>query len=422
MPPSDSNRLLHLYRGLVEVSALINGITDYDALLSAILEVARSVFEVEASSLFLVDGDGNLRLAVARGSLGQTAPPGIVVPRGHGISGWVLEKNEPLLVADAYADERFFREADRLSGFTTRSIVCVPLAREGEALGVLQILNPEGRAAFDQADLEAFVAYAHLVATAIYKIRMLEQRAEQTRVEREVAIAREIQQSFLPAHLPELPSFDAAANYRPALAISGDFYDVQAVSPEEVWFVIGDVSGKGIPAALLMAQAVSHLRLLVRSELDPAQVLSRWNHRVCGTTVRGMFITAIVGRFRLAAKVVEFASAGHPEPFLVGDGTLREVSAKSSPPVGLLAGTSHALNTLVISPGQFLVFFTDGLPDSFDAKNSALGLAGVRRLLREKPGLSAQKIVGRLREGEALHRKEVAPRDDMTILVLGVPS
>ncbi len=422
MPTPDPNRLLHVYRGLVEVSALINGIVDYDALLPAILEVARSVFHVEASSLFLVNEDGDLRLEVARGPDGETAAPLVIVPRGHGIGGWVLEKNEPLLVADAYADARFFREADRITGFTTRSILCVPLVRDDEAIGVLQILNPLHRAAFDQADLEAFVAYSHLVATAIAKLRFLQRRAEQTRVEQEVAIAREIQESFLPARLPELPGFEAAACYRPALTISGDFYDVQAIGPEEVWFAIGDVSGKGIPAALLMAQAVSHLRLLMRPGLDPSQVLSLWNDRLAGTTVRGMFITALVGRFLLAENRVEFASAGHPAPLRVDASGVEAVNALASPPVGVVRGTDHALNTLAISPGQFLVFYTDGLPDSFDARHSELGLPGVLGLLAGPAPRHARELVRALRHGEALHRKEVAPRDDMTILALGLPS
>src|SRR5687768_15007783 len=132
-------RQLKLYKGLVEVSALINAITESRELLPAILEVARRVIEVEAASLFLVNPEGELELACASG--GSPGPAGepsakITVPRGRGIAGWVLEHGEALLVADAYADPRFFAEADKQTGFRTRSILCAPLHRGDKEIGV----------------------------------------------------------------------------------------------------------------------------------------------------------------------------------------------------------------------------------------------------------------------------------------------
>src|SRR5215217_2263604 len=160
----DHARLQHqleVYKGLVEVSALINGITESAELLPAILDVARRVMDVEASSLFLVDSAGNLELVTSSNSNGHSGPPPqkVVVPRGRGISGWVLEHSQSLLVPDAYADPRFYRETDRQTGFRTRSILCVPLNRHGKEIGVLQVLNPVGRKSFDLADLGAFEAY-----------------------------------------------------------------------------------------------------------------------------------------------------------------------------------------------------------------------------------------------------------------------
>ncbi|HEV7867043.1 MAG TPA: GAF domain-containing protein, partial [Chthoniobacteraceae bacterium] len=259
-------RQLKLYKGLVEVSALINAITDSKELLPAILEVARRVMEVEASSLFLVNAEGELELASASGGAGTPPIPTrrIIVPRGMGVSGWSLENRRSLLVPDAYADPRFFRETDRQTGFTTRSILCVPLVRDQKEIGVLQVLNPIGRAAFDQTDLEAFEAYGTLAATAIEKLRNIDQQRQRDRLEQEFAFAQEIQSSFLPQALPHHSRIDFAAAYRPALNVGGDFYDVMEPGPDELYFVVGDVSGKGMPAALLMAQALSILRLIIR--------------------------------------------------------------------------------------------------------------------------------------------------------------
>ena len=166
---------LQIYKGLVEVSGLISSITDYSELLRAILDVARRVIQAEAASLFLVDADsGNLELAIAtRGESGFVEPK-IFVPRGKGIAGWVFEHGESLLIPNAYADERFYKEADRQTGFVTRSIICAPLKRDDKIIGVLQVLNPRDKAAFEPEDLDGFSAYANLTATAIEKLRNLE--------------------------------------------------------------------------------------------------------------------------------------------------------------------------------------------------------------------------------------------------------
>ena len=185
-------KLLQVYKGLVEVSALINGITDSAELMPAILDVARRVFHVQAASLFLVNAGGDLELASASGA-GDIPAAKIIVPRGQGISGWVRENRLPQLVPDAYADPRFYRDADRQTGYRTRSILCVPLTRNDSDIGVLQVLNPLDREQFDLADLEAFTAYGNLAATAIDKLRTIQRQQEQQRTAQESAIARDIQ-------------------------------------------------------------------------------------------------------------------------------------------------------------------------------------------------------------------------------------
>lgn len=412
-------KLLHVYKGLVEVSALINGITDSAELMPAILDVARRVFKVEAASLFLVNTDGDLELANASGAE-ELPRKRIVVPRGQGISGWVLEHRVPQCVPDAYEDPRFYREADRQSGYRTRSILCVPLTRNDVEIGVLQILNPQEREQFDLGDLEAFTAYGTLAATAIDKLRTIKRQQEQQRTAQESAIARDIQNSFLPQHLPQRPEISFSASYRPALNVGGDFYDVIAIGPDEFYFVIGDVSGKGTPAALLMAQALSILRLILTPGISPVTVLARWNEALCGHTIRGMFITAIVGRIVPSRHHVELASAGHPSPLRIrAGGGASEEEMPSAPPLGIIPeipGRSHQLS---LAHGERLVFFTDGLTESFNADKVALDLSGVCTLLNDDLPHTAD-IIAALERGEAAHRKGAPPHDDLTILVLGL--
>ncbi|MGB8169315.1 MAG: GAF domain-containing SpoIIE family protein phosphatase [Chthoniobacteraceae bacterium] len=415
-------RQLKVYKGLVEVSALINAITDSKELLHEILEVARRVMEVEASSLFLVNAQGELELAAASGGAAQGALPTqrIIVPRGRGISGWVLENKQSLLVPDAYADPRFFKEADRQTGFRTRSILCVPLLRETKEIGVLQVLNPLGRDAFDEADLEVIEAYGTLAATAIDKLRTIERQHAQERIRQEFAFAQEIQKSFLPQSLPQHAHASFSAMYRPALNVGGDFYDVIEPGPNEIYFVVGDVSGKGTPAALLMAQALSILRLIVKPGISPIAAMARWNAMLTGHTIRGMFITALLGRVDVATRQVEICSAGHCHPFRVTPaGEVAEVKIAGSPPLGLLPEIPARSNTITLDPHEFFVAYTDGLTESFDPGDELLDRTGVMRLL-SRPFRSPAEIVDTLNLGELAHRQNGAPSDDLTLLVFSL--
>lgn len=415
-------RQLKVYKGLVEVSALINAITDSKELLPAILEVARRVMEVEASSLFLVNPQGELELATASGGASGVAMPTqrIVVPRGRGISGWVLEHRQSLLVPDAYADPRFFKETDKQTGFRTRSILCVPLLRGTKEIGVLQVLNPLGRAAFDEADLEVIEAYGTLAATAIDKLRTIERQRAQERIRQEFAFAQEIQKSFLPQSLPQHAHASFAAMYRPALNVGGDFYDVIEPGPGEIYFVVGDVSGKGTPAALLMAQALSILRLIVKPGISPIVAMARWNAMLTGHTIRGMFITALLGRVDVATRQVELCSAGHCHPFRVGStGEVQEVKIAGSPPLGLLPEIPARSNTITLAAHEYFVAYTDGLTESFDPNDELLDRSGVIRLL-SRSFQTPTEVVDALNFGELAHRESADPSDDLTLLVFSL--
>lgn len=415
-------RQLDVYKGLVEVSALINGITESAELMPAILDVARRVMDADAASLFLVNRNGDLDLAVASQSGSSGAPSQrVIVPRGKGISGWVLENRQPLLVEDAYQDPRFYREADKQTGYRTRSIVCVPLQRNGLEIGVLQVLNPNGRVAFDAMDLMAFEAYGNLAATAIDKLRAIERRRDEQRIDQELAIARDIQSSFLPQKLPSKAGISFAASYRPARQVGGDFYDVVEITPGRFFFVIGDVSGKGMPAALLMAQAVSTLRLILRPDISPAVALSKWNEMLCGHTIRGMFITALLGAIDVETRGVELASAGHSHPIVVrGGGKTEEVPVPGGPPLGILPMPPGKSASVMLTAGDWMAAYTDGLSESFNASRQTLDGEGIGRLL-SRSFASAEEIVETLLAGEADHRGSVDPHDDLTTLVAGCP-
>lgn len=421
--PASLRKSLEIYRGLVEVSALINSITDYDELLQAILGVARRVMRAEAASLFLRDEtDGHLDLVIASRGDDEFSQPKIRVESGQGIAGWVLAHNESLLIPDAYADSRFFRGADQSTGFRTRSILCAPLKWNEALIGVLQVLNPIDKAAFEPADVEGFEAYSNLIATAIQKLRAIERIREQERIERDVAIAAEIQTELLSRAVPgETPGAIFASYNKAATDVGGDFFFVLPRSAHEIYFAIGDVSGKGMPASLLMAQTLSAMQFVFRMTTSPANALTTLNATLHGQIVRGMFVTLLVGRMIPESRRVELASAGHCRPFVVrANEEPIEVVTEGALPLGVLPDVNYRQGKVELAPGDFLVCFTDGLTESRDPRTDRFFDEAMSDHLRG-PFASAQAVVDHLVAVELSHRDDTPPRDDLTLLVANFP-
>ena len=414
---------LNIYKGLVEVSGLINSITDYDELLRAILDVARRVILAEAASLFFMNKEtGALELAISSFEEGQFQQPEISVPRGRGIVGWVAKHAQSLLIPKAYEDPRFYKEADRQTGFRTRSILCAPLMHNGEVIGVLQILNPRDKESFDEHELEGFAVYANLTATAIEKLRALERMRAQERVERDLAIACDIQRELLARAIPvRIPGAVFAAHNQAASNVGGDFYNVFVRSPYEIYFAIGDVSGKGISASLLMAQTLSAMQFVFAATTSPAEALTKLNSTLNERIVRGMFVTTIVGRVIPSANRIELASAGHCKPLLIrAEGSVHEIETQGSVPMGILPKVTYRQGKLEVHPGDWLVCFTDGLSESRNPSNETFFEQKIIPSLSGRKFASPQNIVDHLIDCERRHRGTGRQSDDLTILAGGL--
>lgn len=414
---------LSIYRGLAEVSTLIGAINDFDELLRAILGVARRVLSSEAASLFLVNTEsGMLDLAMASQEDGVFMRSRISVPRGRGIAGWVLEKGESVLITDAYEDSRFFPEADRQTGFRTRSVLCSPLNYKGRIIGVLQLLNSIGKPHFEPEDLEGFEAYAGLTATAIEKIRSLEKLRQQERFERDIAIAADIQRELLSGAIPhDVPGARFAAFNHPAANVGGDFYDVCVRNPYEIYFAIGDVSGKGMSASLLMAQTLSAMEFVFMTTTSPADALAKLNATLSRRIVRGMFVTALIARLTPSNGRVEIGSAGHCKPILChANGQVEVIHTESALPLGILPDRKYRQGKVYLEPGDHIVCYTDGLSESKAFDSDALFEDGLISSLSGRRFASPQSVVEHIIREEKAHRGSENQKDDLTVLVGGL--
>jgi sigma-B regulation protein RsbU (phosphoserine phosphatase) len=404
------------YRGLVEVSHLIQSIEKRDVLLKSVLNVARRVMRAEAASIFLFGG-GELRLAMALNGDNPVPAQGWAVPRGCGIAGWVFEHGQPLFVSDAYAEPRFDQSADRASGFVTRSLLAAPLRGGKDPIGVLQVLNPVGRPRFDEGEQEVFLAYADLTSTALAKLESLELQRERERLLRDMEIAADIQNEFLGEAAPKrVGGCTFAVRSRSAARVGGDFHGIFPRPGGAVDFFVGDVSGKGIPASLMMARFLSAMPFVLEAAAGPPAALEALNRRFCPAMVRGMFVTLCIGRADTRSQSMAIASAGHPPPWILpASGSPQPLPVQPSLPLGIVSDAAFNGIEIPFRPGDGFFLCTDGLLES-------RGTGGQRDFGDQLAGIfpggapDPEEVAAAVERAEFRHRNGSEPSDDMTIL------
>ncbi|HVZ01811.1 MAG TPA: SpoIIE family protein phosphatase [Dongiaceae bacterium] len=404
MPEPDELRLA------AELSRSFASSDNVDATVRQALANVMQLLRVEAGSLFLRDdGDGDL---ICRASLGPNSIEGLRVPRGSGIVGRSVEEDRIEAVEDVSRDASFFKSADVTSGFVTRSILCAPMRVGKKPIGAVEVLNKQNGKPFDLKDRDMLQVMANAAALAIANARLADQLVEQERIKRELELASEIQRSLLPPADPDLP---IQGINRPIREVSGDFYDFFTLPDGVIAFCLGDVSGKGINAALLMAKTSSLFRCLGKTIRAPARLLSILNREICETASRGMFVTMLAGLYDPASGELRFANAGHLPPMLRKAQRGYRSFEASAPPLGILRDASFPEETLRLDNEMFIVF-SDGVTEYRYGADEELGLDGIDMLLKLS---EEQPLADRLEQLLAeLDRGGWKARDDLTLLAI----
>jgi sigma-B regulation protein RsbU (phosphoserine phosphatase) len=377
-----------------------------DMALEHTLETIRQGVGAEAASIFLFDETGDV--LECKASLGPNPATGMTLPRGVGIIGQVAERGQPLLVEDAASYPGFYRAIDERTGFVTRSVVCAPLIAQGKVLGTVMLLNKTGNRRFSGQDEALLLSYCALAGLSINNARLSLLALERERIQHELELAREIQRSMLPGFGG---SNIQGANLA-ARIVSGDFYSHLTNPDGEAWFCLGDVSGKGINAALWMVRAVSMFSCFAQTQKSPARLLEALNRELRVGALRGMFITMVVGWLDRSGSRARLANAGHLPALLWRQGAIEEIPA-SGPPIGILDAVVY--DDVDISPGPAtLCVVSDGVAEAVEGKT----FANLDRLkqrvnaMMEAGGLSAQALIADLLPGG------LAPDDDATALTV----
>lgn len=364
----------------------------------------------EAGAIFLVDPHSGA--CVCRAAAGGTAGEvvGLVVAPGQGIVGRTIETATLQLIADVQADPDFIGNR---SGFKPRTMVCAPLKTASGVIGAIQLINKQDLRLFDQHDADLLRLLAVPTALALNNARLSQDLLEQNRIRREFQLARQIQKTLLPRRQRNHP---LQAFNLPAREISGDFYDFFTLADGRIGFCVGDVSGKGMDAALLMVRASSLLRWAGKDGIATALWLERVNDELANTVVRGMFVCAIVGYYDPSTRMIDLASAGFPPAVHRGcDGAMREIRAHG-PPLGVMSGMPYESERIALGSGS-LWCFSDGVTDLRGHGDRTIGMEGAKQMLDRVHELRPR---ARLR-GLLSQLRSMQLADDTTVLMVAEP-
>lgn len=419
LPPeerTDEATLVRNMNSLLEVSKALGAEARLDSLLGVIVGKATEVMEAERSSIFIHDeASETLSIRVSE----DLAQGQIRIPVGVGIAGHVARTREPLNVPDAYADPRFNPKFDRDTGFRTRSILCAPaLTNDGRLIGVIQVLNKVGHTTFTAGDERLLAAFASIAGIALDRARLVEAFLEKEKIESSLRLAHDIQMGMLPKHFPQRPEIDLFATLRPAKSVGGDLYDFR-LDGDRLWFVVGDVSGKGVPAALFMAVTKVLFGVSVEVESSPAAVMSRVNRALCRENEHFLFVSAFLGRLDVRTGELEYANAGHNLPYrLGGDGSVSTLPASPGLVLGVNEDFVYGTESTRLDPGDGVFLFTDGVTEAIDTKNELFSEARLEACLGRVMGWSPVEIVAGALHALDAFVGEAAQFDDITALAI----
>ncbi len=383
---------------------------DLDTSLRHGLERIADALDAEAASLFLVEKAE----MVCHACFGPVDITGLRIPAASGIVGRTVVERATQSVLDVRNDPDFHGGVDSKTGFITKSILCAPMVVRNEALGAIELINKKtGTGLFEESEARVLEALAAAAALALLNARMAQALVEQERMKREMELAAQIQQGLLPPNRP--PPFPIAGLGRPFREVAGDFYDILPLQDRRIGFCLGDVSGKGMDAALLMAKTASLFRALAKDQRDPGLLMARINAELCETASGGKFVTLVVGFLDPSGQRVSFSNAGHEPPLLIRPGQPAISLPAPSPPVGILSEALYETEDVTLDGGALYVF-TDGLTESMGEDGTMLGAEGVAALIEAGQDQPLAERLHALADGAMAPGRAV--HDDLTILAV----
>lgn len=420
--PSQGLTTTDKLRMLLDITKKISRSLDLQEVLNLVMDTLDSLIPYDAAGIFVVECvDEN---SVAEGDepcvFKAEAVRGYDIEElsnlhlklGEGFIGHVALTGEPMISHDVRNDAIYINARRE-----TRSEMVAPIISNTEVIGVFDLESDELNAYSDD-DLQVLLLLASQVAIIIEKVMLHEQLIEKKRLQGQLEVARQVQLELLPARDPELAGYDISAYNYPTEEVSGDYYDWVQIFEDQIGLVIADVSGKGVPAALLMAFLRASLRAATHIGYSPHISMAKVNYLLWESIERNQFVTAFYGILDATNKTLSYTNAGHNPPLLLDkDGNAKFID-KGSLPLGMFKDTRYHEYYLTTEPGDVLVLYTDGVTEAQNPKGEEFGRQRLAEAVRASQQLNARDLIAAVENEVLSWTGGIGATDDVTFFVI----
>ncbi len=397
---------------LVEVSTRLSGALNLDEALELIMDSVRELVSFDAAGIFLLDGD--------KGEFGQIYSQGYDVARekelhiesDRGLIGFVARSGESVIVPDVTKDERYVSAREG-----TCAEMVVPIALNGHVVGVFNLESDEVEA-YDGHTAELLEAFGSQVAVVLERTRLHDEIVKSREAAKQLEIAHTIQRELLPEADPLLPGYDLSGVNVASGEVGGDYYGFIDITPNKMGLAIADVSGKGVPAALIMASFRASLIAEIRNNFGVKEICHKVNSLLYDSVEPGVYVTGLYGVLDIKENQFTYCSAGHNPPYLLRSSGAIEQLESGGPPFGIVASASYEEDTINISSGDVLLLYTDGVTEAEEPKGEQFGEERLKLLLHEIRDHTAREIRQNIYRAVIGFSAGAAQLDDITMLVV----
>jgi sigma-B regulation protein RsbU (phosphoserine phosphatase) len=400
---------------LTEISRELTSILNVDQLLQRIADLVTRIIDYQMFSILLVDPTGTVLQHRFSLRFKESVHLKHEIPIGQGLVGYAAESGQAVLVPDVSKDPRYIKANPE-----TRSELCIPLIYKDKVIGVLDIEHTR-RGYFTDDHVRIMTTMAAQVAIAIENATLYERIARQEqRLEHDFALARELQFRLLPPKLPRLKHAEVAARFSPARQIGGDLYDFLKYSGHgNIGIAVGDVSGKGAPAAIYAALVSGITRSHSAEEPSAAGMLEAINLSLAERPIDGQYVSMIYAVWDDSQRHLQVANSGLPRPLHLRDGKFEEIPVTGLP-IGLFSSATYDESNLRAKPGDVFLFLSDGITDATSSAGNMFGRGRLEKAVLSHADGSADEIAQAIFSAVSEHAKGVEAFDDQTIVVLKV--
>lgn len=412
---------------LLEATMLLHSQLPLDAVLGTMVDHAIAVTDAERGLLLEADQSGTLRARLARGGKGVPIPAENFCPSQTAVR-LAIQRRSSVITEDLNRDDLNLQAAHSIMSQQLRAITVIPLyamphsntaesmicAEHAQFLGILYF-DSRRPAAFSTLDRQILDAIAIEAASILDNARLVERERERRRLEQELTIAREIQQALLPGGFRNFPHLAISGTNSPCLEVGGDYFDIFPLSEDRTAFLIADVSGKGLGAALLTTMLQGAL-FGMRLGADPAGVFNHLNRFLCEHSEVGRYATIFFGILNRQGQF-EFINAGHPSPLLLRADEISQPFTEGGFPVGLIPEASYVSCSVVLRPGDTLVLYSDGVTEAARPDEQMFGISRLCDLLVGQAEASLEALQKRILESVNAFSRGTSQADDITLLL-----